>query len=57
IGKALQCHSEAICNAINHYNTHAAVLNPPHPKISWKDSVDYSFLGKFDLLHYSRDDV
>ncbi|KAG0699294.1 hypothetical protein DFH29DRAFT_983569 [Suillus ampliporus] len=33
IGKALQCCSEAIRNAINRYNTQAAVLNLPHPKI------------------------
>ncbi|KAG2744797.1 hypothetical protein P692DRAFT_201882787, partial [Suillus brevipes Sb2] len=57
IGKALQRRSEAIRNAINRYNTHAAVLNPPRPKISWKDIVEYGFLGEFDLLRYSRDDV
>lgn len=36
---------------------HAQALNPPRPKISWKDITDYSFLGEFDLLRYSREDV
>ncbi|KAG0697181.1 hypothetical protein DFH29DRAFT_984383 [Suillus ampliporus] len=36
-------------NAINHYNIQA--------KISWKDITDYSFLGKFDLLHHSHTDI
>ncbi|KAG2112534.1 uncharacterized protein F5147DRAFT_744450 [Suillus discolor] len=57
IGKALQCRSDAIRNAINCYNTQAAALNPPRPKISWKDIADYGFLGEFDLLRYSRNDI
>ncbi|KAG0698743.1 hypothetical protein DFH29DRAFT_983794 [Suillus ampliporus] len=57
IGKALQCCSEAIRNAINRYNTQAAVLNLPHPKLSWKDIAEYSFVGEFDLLHHSSTDV
>ncbi|KAG2112373.1 uncharacterized protein F5147DRAFT_744589 [Suillus discolor] len=44
IGKALQRCSEAICNALNQYNTQAAALIP-------------LFLGKFDLLHHSCSDV
>ncbi|KAG1837071.1 hypothetical protein C8R48DRAFT_576175, partial [Suillus tomentosus] len=57
IGKALQRRSEAIRNAINQYNTQAVALNPPRPKLSWKDITEYSFLGEFDLLHHSRTDV
>ncbi|KAG1894971.1 uncharacterized protein F5891DRAFT_1130758 [Suillus fuscotomentosus] len=57
IGKALQCRSEAIHNEINWYNTQAAALNPPHPKLSWKDIAEYSFLGEFDLLCHSRTDI
>ncbi|KAG1881214.1 hypothetical protein F4604DRAFT_1879732 [Suillus subluteus] len=57
IGKALQRQSEAIRNAINHYNVQAIALNPPQQKISWKDIADYSFLGEFDLLHNSRTDI
>jgi len=53
IGKALQRRSDAIRNAINRYNAQAASLNPPRPKISWKDIVEYSFLGEFDLLRDS----
>jgi len=57
IGKALQRRSDAIRKAINRYNTQAAALNPPHPKISWKDIVGYGFLGEFDLLRHSRNDI
>ncbi|OAX32642.1 hypothetical protein K503DRAFT_852090 [Rhizopogon vinicolor AM-OR11-026] len=57
IGKALQRRSEAIRNAINRYNTQAAALSPPRPKLSWKDIADYTFLGEFDLLRHSRTDV
>lgn len=57
IGKALQRRSEAIRNAINRYNTQAAALNPPRPKLSWKDIAEYSFLGEFDLLRHSRTDI
>ncbi|KIK11694.1 hypothetical protein PISMIDRAFT_122265, partial [Pisolithus microcarpus 441] len=57
ISKALQRHSEAIRNAISHYNTQAAALNPPRPPISWKDIAEYSFLGEFDLLRHCRADV
>ncbi|KAG2121788.1 hypothetical protein BD769DRAFT_1629343 [Suillus cothurnatus] len=53
ISKALQRRSEAIRNAINQYNMQAVALIPPRPRISWKDIVDYSFLGEFDLLRHS----
>jgi hypothetical protein len=53
----LQQRSEAIQNAINHYNIQAVALNPLQEKISWKDVADYSFLGEFDLLHHSRTDI
>ena len=35
----------------------AAALNPPRPPISWKDITQYTFLGEFDLLWHTRDDV
>ncbi|KAG1766386.1 hypothetical protein EV702DRAFT_929390, partial [Suillus placidus] len=57
IGKALQRRSDAIRNAINKYNLQAAALDPPRPRLSWKDIADYSFLGEFDLLRYSRTDI
>ncbi|KAF8224589.1 hypothetical protein L208DRAFT_1193180, partial [Tricholoma matsutake] len=54
IGKALQHRLEAIKNALNRYNVQAAKLTPPHPSLSWKEIVDYSFPGKFDVLQYSQ---
>ncbi|KAF8120560.1 hypothetical protein EV363DRAFT_1094912, partial [Boletus edulis] len=57
IGKALQRRSAAIRTAITRYNMQAQALNPPRPKISWKEITDYSFLGEFDLLRYSREDA
>jgi hypothetical protein len=57
IGKALQRRSEAIRNAITQYNEQAAKLNPPRPPLSWKEIIDYSFLGEFDLLRHSRGNV
>jgi hypothetical protein len=33
------------------------MLNPPRPKLSWKDIAEYSFLGEFDLLRHSSTDV
>lgn len=57
LGKALQRRSDAIRNAIDRYNAQAAALNPPRPKISWKDIAEYGFLGEFDLLRCSRNDI
>jgi hypothetical protein len=53
IGKALQRRSEAIKNAINRYNIQAAKLTPPRTPLSWKEIVEYSFLGEFDALRHS----
>ncbi|KAI5980632.1 hypothetical protein EDD15DRAFT_2152288, partial [Pisolithus albus] len=57
ISKGLQRRSEAIRKVIMRYNIQAGVLNPPQPPISWKDIVQYTFLGEFDLLWHARDDV
>jgi hypothetical protein len=46
-----------IRNAINHYNTQVAKLTPPRPPLSWKEIVEYSFLGEFDALRHSTRDV
>ncbi|KAK2460041.1 hypothetical protein APHAL10511_007964 [Amanita phalloides] len=54
IAKALQRRSEAIQKAITHYNAQAAKLDPPHQQLSWKDVVDFSFLGEFNLLRFSK---
>ncbi|KAG2071083.1 hypothetical protein BDR04DRAFT_1016746, partial [Suillus decipiens] len=39
------------------YNTQAAALVPPQPQLTWKDIVEYSFLGEFDLLHQSCSNI
>ena len=57
IGKALQHRSDAIKNALNRYNVQAAKLTPPRPSLSWRQIIDYSFLGEFDLLRHSRVDI
>ncbi|KAG1877138.1 hypothetical protein C8R48DRAFT_591361, partial [Suillus tomentosus] len=57
ISKALQRRSETFWKAITRYNIQAAALNPPHPKISWKDIAEYGFLAKFDLLRHSCTDI
>lgn len=57
ISKALQRRSEAIRKAIARYNDQAARLTPPRPPISWKDITKYTFIGEFDLLRHTRDDV
>ncbi|KAI5985008.1 hypothetical protein EDD15DRAFT_2138038, partial [Pisolithus albus] len=57
ISKGLQRRSEAIRKAITWYNIQAGVLNPPWPPISWKDIMQYMFLGEFDLLWHARDDI
>jgi metal-responsive CopG/Arc/MetJ family transcriptional regulator len=43
ISKALQRRSEAIRKAITHYNTQAVALDPPRPKISWKQIASYTY--------------
>ncbi|KIK18698.1 hypothetical protein PISMIDRAFT_61623, partial [Pisolithus microcarpus 441] len=57
ISKGLQRRSEAIQKAITWYNIQAEALVPPWPPISWKDIVQYTFLGEFDLLQHAQDDV
>jgi len=57
IAKALQRRSDAIRAALARYNQQAAKLKPPRPSLSWKQIVDYSFLGEFDILRHSRTDI
>ena len=35
----------------------AVAFVPPCPQLSWKDIVEYSFLGNFDLLCQSHSDI
>lgn len=57
ISKSLQHCSAAIRKAIQQYNTLATALTLPCPVISWKDIVNYTFLGEFDFLHQSDIDI
>jgi hypothetical protein len=53
----LQRRSEAIKNTINRYNTQAAKLDPPRPPLSWKEIVNYTFIGEFNTLCHSQSEV
>ncbi|KAH7904520.1 hypothetical protein BJ138DRAFT_1138521 [Hygrophoropsis aurantiaca] len=53
ISAALRTCATAIKNALAQYNTYAAQLDPPRPKLEWEEIVEYSFLGEFDLLRES----
>jgi hypothetical protein len=57
IAKALQRHSETIHRALAEYNMEALKLTPPHPKLTWKQIVDYTFLAEFDMLRNSCTDI
>ena len=35
----------------------AAKLDPPCPPLSWKEIVDYTFIGEFDTLRHSQSEV
>ncbi|KZP05529.1 hypothetical protein FIBSPDRAFT_673874, partial [Athelia psychrophila] len=50
ISKALQSRSQAICTALERYNTAARALSPPRQQLEWSDVVDYAFLADFDIL-------
>ncbi|KAI0676297.1 hypothetical protein C8Q78DRAFT_960152, partial [Trametes maxima] len=57
IAKNMQTRSRAIWNAIATYNTAAAALDPPRPKVDWETVSHYQFLEEFDLLNETRADV
>ncbi|KAH0828585.1 hypothetical protein J3R83DRAFT_2887, partial [Lanmaoa asiatica] len=57
ISKNLQQRSEAIRRVIMCYNDQAAHLTPPRPPILWKEITKYNFVGKFDLLCHTSNDV
>ncbi|KAI6146543.1 hypothetical protein EDD17DRAFT_1781187 [Pisolithus thermaeus] len=56
LGTGYKLHQQ-ISKAITQYNIQAGLLNPPQPPISWKDIMQYTFLGEFDLLWHAQDDV
>ncbi|KAJ7787485.1 hypothetical protein B0H14DRAFT_3095373 [Mycena olivaceomarginata] len=57
IAKALQARSKAVKNAIDRYNDAAALLEPPMPKLTWEEVVEYAFLADFDILRDTRAEV
>jgi hypothetical protein len=57
IARALQSCSQAIKTALEKYNSLASALNPPAPRLSWEQVVNYGFLSEFDLLHDMCEDV
>ncbi|KAE9388002.1 hypothetical protein BT96DRAFT_1004606 [Gymnopus androsaceus JB14] len=57
IATAMKTRLKLIQAAINTYNEAAAALHPPHQTITWDQVVEYSFLGEFELLCDTREDV
>ncbi|KIK22288.1 hypothetical protein PISMIDRAFT_11754 [Pisolithus microcarpus 441] len=51
IAKALKACSAAIHTALDRFNTAARTCSPPHPQLTFKEVVEYTFLADFDLLH------
>ncbi|KAF8525694.1 hypothetical protein JB92DRAFT_2542029, partial [Gautieria morchelliformis] len=50
ISKALQSRSKAIQRALKAYNDAALTLDPPRPKLTWSQIVEYTTLAEFELL-------
>ncbi|KIJ45328.1 hypothetical protein M422DRAFT_166820, partial [Sphaerobolus stellatus SS14] len=53
----LKRRSEAIRKALVTYNKMAAAVDPPREALSWDTVVKYSFLGEFDMLRLSDEDI
>ncbi|KAG2336338.1 hypothetical protein BDR05DRAFT_978809 [Suillus weaverae] len=57
ISKALKTCATAICNAVEHYNKYAIQLEPPRPALSWDQIANFTFVGEFDLLRKTDEQV
>ncbi|KAH9853147.1 hypothetical protein C2E23DRAFT_729387, partial [Lenzites betulinus] len=57
IAKNMQTRSRALRTAIQVYNTAAAALDPPRPKLDWDTVGHYQLLQEFELLNDTRADV
>ncbi|KAF8586198.1 hypothetical protein K439DRAFT_1236274, partial [Ramaria rubella] len=58
ISKALKSQSKAIQRALSAYNTVALTLDPPWPKLTWAEIVEYTTIAEFELLHTgAREDI
>ena len=50
ISKALKARSKAIQRALAIYNQAALALDPPRPKLTWSQIVEYTTIAEFELL-------
>ncbi|KAF8586498.1 hypothetical protein K439DRAFT_1273083, partial [Ramaria rubella] len=58
ISKALKSRSKAIQRALAAYNTAALTLDPPQPKLTWAEIVEYTTITEFELLRTGvREDI
>ncbi|KAI5985604.1 hypothetical protein EDD15DRAFT_2390125 [Pisolithus albus] len=57
ISKAITRRSSAICSALAKYNELAPLQSPPREPIEFSEIASYGWLGEFDLLKYSREDI
>ncbi|KDQ07849.1 hypothetical protein BOTBODRAFT_98234, partial [Botryobasidium botryosum FD-172 SS1] len=55
--QAFQRRSRAVQTAVNTYNSAATAFDPPRQAVSFKEVIDLTFLGAFDLLRFARTDI
>ncbi|KAI0245897.1 hypothetical protein BJV78DRAFT_1086966, partial [Lactifluus subvellereus] len=57
ISKGIVKRSSAIRTALDKYNKLAPLQNPLQPTLEYTNVASYSWLGDFELLKYSRNDI
>lgn len=57
IAKGLKRRSVTVEAAVKRYNDAAKKLNPPCPRINFKQVLDIAAVGEFDLLRQNRQDI
>jgi hypothetical protein len=58
ISKALKARSKSIQRALHVYNQAATGLDPPRPKLTWAQIVEYTTIAEFELLRSgAREDI
>lgn len=57
IAKGLKRRSVTVEAAVKRYNDAAKKLNPPRPRINFKQVLDIAAVGEFDLLRQNRQDI
>ncbi|KDQ19128.1 hypothetical protein BOTBODRAFT_103111, partial [Botryobasidium botryosum FD-172 SS1] len=55
--QAFQRRSRAVQTAVNRYNTAAGELDPPGRFVTFKEVIELTFLGAFELLRFARTDI